>query len=316
MRKLTASLISIIIIFSSAACIAADTEAAETAQYLLSQTPMPISASVGGEWVIIGINRAGIEVNERYFENYLTRASAKFKSGEGFGKKYTEYSRITIAFNILGCTEYNTELLKYVNDYDNVIYQGINGPIFALEAKYAAKDTDSEIRRKYISYILSQQNSDGSFGLSSDTPDVDITAMTIAALSRYKNDDINIIKSINKAFLYLSSVQMPNGGFCEAPGEREINCESTAQVIIAMKRFGIKPDCSFFTKNGNTPQNALDTFRCADGSYKHMQYDTQSSRMSTEQALLALTEPSSNTASLIYDSIWFESNIKCINAIK
>lgn len=316
MRKLTAFLTFIIIVFNSAPCIAADTEAADTAQYILSQTPMPISASVGGEWTVIGIKRAEIKVNNRYFDNYMTRALAKLESGEGFGRKFTEYSRMTIAFNMLGYTEHNAELLKYVNDYDNVIYQGINGPIFALEAKFAAKDTESEVRGKYISYIQSQQNADGSFGLSPGVPDVDITAMTIAALSLYKNDDINIKKTINKAFLYLSSVQMPNGGFCETSAERDINCESTAQVIIAMKRFGIKSDCDFFIKNGNTPQNALDTFRCADGSYKHMQYDTQSSQMSTEQALLALTEPSDKTASLIYDSLWFESNIKCINAIK
>lgn len=291
-----------------------DTEA--TAKYVLSKTPMPISASVGGEWAVIGIKRAGVQPNARYFENYITRARAKLDSGEEIGKKYTEYSRIALAFSALGEDVKEYGILSYINDYDNVIVQGINGPIYALEAKYAAGDMDTETRDRYINYILSCQNADGSFGLSQNIPDADITAMAIGALCRYKDTNPKIYNAVNRAFLYLSSVQHSNGGFNENSYDTEISCESTAQVIIAMKRYGLDENCGFFTKNGCTPYTALSLFRCESGGYKHKTYDSQENQMSTEQALLALTEPKREPAALKYDSIWFDANLKYIESLK
>lgn len=296
-------------------------EVKETAQYVFSKTPIPSISSIGGEWAVIGIKRSGIAVENSYFDNYLSRAAAKIDSGEGLGRKYTEYSRLAIALcefdrNPKDFGTSRTNLLDYINDYDSVIIQGINGPIFALEAKKYCGDTDTEIRDKYISYIINMQNSDGSFGLSQGMPDTDITAMAISSLCLYTDINPSIEKIINRAFLFLSSVQQEDGGFYEGLNDTEINCESTAQVIIAMNRFGLKSDDGFFTKNGNTPYDALRKFRCNSGGYKHLLGDSQENPMSTEQALLALTEPNNKNKTLLYDNIWFNSNIKYLEAIK
>lgn len=298
-----------------------DKEVIETAQYLLSKTPAPSVSSIGGEWAVIGIKRSKTSVLDSYFDNYLSRAAAKIDSGEGLGRKYTEYSRLAIALSALGANAKDfgtshTNLLDYINDYDNTVRQGINGPIFALEAKKYCGDTDTEIRDKYISYIISKQNPDGSFGLSQDMSDTDITAMAISSLCLYIDVNPVLEKVINKAFLYLSSVQQEDGGFYESIIDTEINCESTAQVIIAMKRFGLNNDNGFFTKNGNTPYDALSKFRCSSGGYKHILSDAQENQMSTEQALLALTEASDKSRALVYDSIWFNANMKYLESIK
>ena len=121
-------------------------------------------------------------------------------------------------------------------------------------------DSDIETAQKYKEFILNHQNSDGSFGLSQNMPDTDITAMAISALSLC-NDSQEIDNAINKAFLYLSSIQKNDGSFTANPNESEGNSESISQVIIAMKRYGLSPHDSFFTKNGNTPYDALDSYR-------------------------------------------------------
>lgn len=298
-----------------------NSEAAETAKYVLAQIPEPSISSVCGDWAVIGIKRSQIDVAHSYYTDYLNRCSEILSRGEGLGRKYTDYSRLAIAVNELGGNAFRfgnsgTNLLTYINDYDKVIRQGINGPIFALEAKKYCGDNDTDIRDKYIDYIINRQNSDGSFGLSQSVPDTDITAMAICALCLYSDIFPNLDKVINKAFLYLSSVQQADGGFYENVSDAEINCESTAQVIIAMKRFGLKEDDSFFTKNGNTPYTALSRFRCSNGAYKHKQTDMAENQMATEQALLALTaETNKSSQLLIYDSIWFYANIKYLENI-
>lgn len=58
--------------------------------------------------------------------------------------------------------------------------------------------------------------------------------MAISALSLC-NDSQEIDNAINKAFLYLSSIQKNDGSFTANPNESEGNSESISQVIIAMK---------------------------------------------------------------------------------
>ncbi len=296
-------------------------EIQETARYVLAQTPYLSISSSGGEWALIGIKRSGIDIQDSYFDDYLKNARAIIDLGADLGRKYTEYSRLVLALSTLNIDaedfgNSHTNLFKFINDYDNVTKQGINGPIFALEAKKLGSDSDTEICSKYISYIISRQNSDGSFGLSESAADTDITAMAISSLCLYINDYPNLKKVINKAFLYLSSVQHDDGGFSENTNEPESNCDSTAQVIAAIKRFGLKGDDRFFTKNGSTPYDALCKFRCADGGYKHKIGDTKNNIMSTEQALLALTESRGSNKTLMYDTIWFNANIKYLENIK
>lgn len=287
-------------------CFAADTDSktAETANYVRTAAMSPEPGSVGGEWAVIGIKRSGITA-DAYFDGYLRRLGDYITKNGGSISRYTDYSRIAIALRELGQKD-TYGLTAYVNDYDKVINQGINGPVFALEAKYALGDRDTVTRDRYIEYILSRQNGDGSFGLSEGIPDTDITAMAVAALSLY-NVNIEIDRAINRGFLYLSSVQAGDGSFASASGE-EASCESTAQVIIAMKRCGLRLDNRFFVKNGKTPTDGLDLFRKSGGGYAHLASDSAPNQMASEQALLALTAPEGPPKTLVYDSIWFDAS--------
>lgn len=287
-----------------------------TANYIMSKTPTPTVSSTYGEWALLGIMRSGIDASTEYYDIYLNNVINTLDSSNGnLGRKYSEYSRIALALNEAGYDPKNVgnnnyNLFSYINDYDKVIMQGINGPIYALTAKYYCNDNNTESEQKYINYIIEKQNKNGSFGLSNDEEDTDITAMAISALALYSEYDDRIDRAINKAFLYLSSIQMDSGGFSQNPNEYEENCESICQVIIAMKRFGLNQSDKFFTKNGNTPLSALDNFRRPDGGYIHMMGETTNDQMSTEQALQALVEPQNRTKTLIYDNIWFNANIK------
>lgn len=294
--------------------------AAPTAQYILSNITEPVYGSVGGEWAIIGLSRSGIDLPEVYCSKYLMSVEEKLMSSDGLGRKYTEYSRIAMAVASLGLDAHDfgaahINLFNYINDYDSVIKQGLNGPIFALEAKFLCGDTDNAVCKRYIEYILSAQNPDGSFGLSQGMPDTDITAMAASTLCLY-NNDVAAAKAADRAFLYLSAVQHENGGFNENKNDPEISCESTAQVVIAMRRRGLSDNDCFFNKNGNTPLSALYMFKTQNSGYKHKLSDTAENQMSTEQALLALTQPRAEASVLRYDSIWFNAGIKYLESIK
>lgn len=289
----------------------AETEA--TAKYVLSQVPEPTISSIGGEWAVIGIKQSGIAVPNNYYNDYIARASGIIeRENSSLGRKYTEYSRLAIALSGLDMpsTISGYDLFSYINDYDSVIRTGINGPIFALIAKHYCGDNNTIVTKQYLDYITNSQNIDGSLGLSEGDSDVDITAMAISALTFFQ-DQPDISMAINRAFLYLSSVQKPDGSFSECPTKQDMDTptsESTAQVIIAMKRHGLSPNNGFFNKNGNTPLSALNKFRSDDGGYKHTLAETTNNQISSEQALLALTEPQSDITVLMYDMLWFESN--------
>ena len=110
-----------------------------TASYVYQTVDNPQIGSVGGEWAVIGLARSGYDVPERYYQDYYATAEKYVEACEGVlhTKKYTEYSRVTLALTAIGknptdVAGYN--LLTPLGDYDKTIWQGINGPIWALIA--------------------------------------------------------------------------------------------------------------------------------------------------------------------------------------
>lgn len=314
--KYITAFVVFVLLFQSVCYAEPEADIEATAKYVLLQVPEPTLSSVGGEWAVIGIKRSGISVPDRYFEDYGLRISDIMdESGGDLGRKYTEYARLAAAVSelnmpsIIGKGRY--DLTSFVNDYNSVLRTGVNGPIFALTAKHYLGDHHNTLTKQYLDYVISQQNADGSFGITKGVPDVDMTAMAISALAFYDEFEPKLNGVINRAFLYLSSVQQPDGSFGESPTKPDMNipnCESTAQVVIAMKRYGLSPEDGFFTKNGTTPLTALAQFRGKDGGYKHTKADSDNNQIASEQALLALTEPQNDIRVLMYDNIWFESD--------
>lgn len=111
----------------------------DTAAFLLKTVKKPTVSAVGGEWTIIGLARSDYNVPQSYYDGYYQTVEQTVKSLEGklHDKEYTDYSRVVIALTAIGKDPSNVggyNLLTPLGDFEKTIWQGINGPIFALLA--------------------------------------------------------------------------------------------------------------------------------------------------------------------------------------
>lgn len=276
-----------------------------TGAYLTRNIPYPTYGIVGGDWLIIGLARSGIDLPKGYIDNYVENVEnvLKEKNGELTRNKYSEYSRLILSFTAIGkdptdVAGYN--LVEKISDLKAIEKQGINGPIYALIALdsvgYSIPKTSQGVqttRELLIASILDRELKDGGFSLSGTAADPDVTAAVLQALSTYKNkSDVKAV--IDRGLAFLSSVQTDRGGFKGLTTGGVENCESVAQVIIALTSLGINPatDERFIKLDSNGQKHslldAMDEFRLEEGIYLHL-LEGGPDIMATEQALLALT---------------------------
>lgn len=272
----------------------------ETAALMQKNTPNPVVASVGGEWTVLSLARSGVLVPESFYSKYLTNLenTLKEKKGKLHNVKYTEYDRVILALTSMGkkvddVASYN--LLIPLADFNTLIKQGLNGPIWALialdtcnfkipEDKSVALQTT---REKLIDYILERELPGGGWSLTSKAPaDTDITAMTLTALSRYQGNT-KVKAATDRALAFLSRTQEKDGKYKSTWGD-ETSSESLAQVIVALTSLNIDPlTDSRFIKNGNDTIKALLTFYVKDGGFKHVLSGSLDA-MATDQGMYAL----------------------------
>ena len=274
----------------------------QTGQYLYSNVKEPVYGSVGGEWTVLGLARSGLEIPQEYFETYFQNISAYTAQQGGVlhNRKYTEYSRVILAVAAIGYGPpdvggYN--LLLPLADFEQTVFQGINGPAFALLAldsgKYqipeSTKDSTQATRDLYVDYIINAQCPEGGWALMGDKAEVDLTAMALQALAKYR-DRKDVAEAVEKGLAILSARQAENGGFPYNPEEGE-SSESVSQVIVALTELGISLLDERFVKNNNTLLDALLSFRQEDGGFAHLA-DGGSDLLATEQAFYALVAAS------------------------
>lgn len=278
-------------------------------EYLYKTTKNPEIGSIGGEWAIIGLARSGKEIPDTYFNNYFTNVEKQVKNLKGnlHDRKYSEYSRVILALTSMGKDPrdiggYN--LLEKLSDYEAVNIQGINGPIWGLIAldsgQYDLVRSESvklqASRDMYLDKILKAQLKNGGWSLhdegidSNVDLDIDITAMALQALSKYK-DRKDIDLAINKALEALSKEQNISGGFSSWQME---NSESIAQVIVALGELDVDLDDARFVKNGNTLLDGLYRFYSKNNGFNHTLEEDGSSQMATEQGFYALVSAQRN----------------------
>lgn len=287
---------------------AAATDAAlnDTAEYLYRLVKSPQVGSIGGEWAVLGLARSGYTVPDRYYQDYYATVENYVKACGGVlhDKKYTEYSRLIVALTALGkdpsrVAGYN--LLTPLGDYEKTIWQGLNGPIWALIAldsgKYevpvnAAAKTQAT-RQKYIERILQCRLSDGGWSLFGGTAaasqadqvsDPDITGMALQALAKYQ-DQPAVQKATKEALMCMSAKQNTQGGFSSWGTP---NSESCVQMIVALCELGIPLSDSRFVKNGKTMADNLMTFYQKGAGFRHTADGSGSNQMATEQAFYGL----------------------------
>ena len=302
-RKFAALVLTLCVLASLAApALAASgvqSELQGSAAYMLSAVKAPEVGSIGGEWAIIGLARSGYSVPADYYDEYYTRVEkyVKICNGVLHERKYTEYSRVVLALTAIGrdpskVAGYN--LLTPLGDFDKTIWQGLNGPIWALIAldsgnyeipKNPAAKTQAT-RQLYIDEILNNQMKDGGWSLTgTGDSDVDITAMALQALAKYQ-DQKAVKTATDKALTYLSNVQDRKGGFASWG---TTNVESVAQVVVAFCELGMDLNDSRFVKNGHGLVENLLSFRQSNGGFYHvMDGSDGNNQMSAEQGFYAL----------------------------
>lgn len=275
-----------------------DQKIQKTATYLTQTVKEPQIGSIGGEWLILGLKRSGVNIPGAYYDGYYKRLEAYTKECKGVlhARRYTTYSRVIIALTALEKDPMNVagyDLAKPLGDYNATNLQGINGAIWALIALDSGNyempvEEHAKVkatRQMYIDKILSGQLKSGGFSLDGQEPaEIDLTSMALVALSNYKDQEL-VQKAIDKGLAYISKTQAKDGGFISY-GDKCV--ESDAQVIVALTTLGISLEDERFVKEGHNVVNHLLSFYTEEGGFKHSLKDTKPSLMSTEQGFYAL----------------------------
>ncbi|MDS1029253.1 S-layer homology domain-containing protein [Bacillota bacterium LX-D] len=152
--------------------------------------------------------------------------------------------------------------------------------VITLDTMKASYNTD-----KAIAYLLEQQKQDGGFALDGNIGDVDVTGMTLMALSSHQ-DVTGVKEAIAKAEQFLQNNQLDSGGYQSGSTE---NTESIAMVIRGLTACGIDVTSSEWQKNGKTMIDALFAFQKEDKSFSHSKNGTSNS-LATRQALIAIAD--------------------------
>jgi len=260
----------------------------DTVAYIMKTVTVPGIGQTGGDWAIFALMRSGSAIAESYVRSYYNKAAGHIDDVGGVLStvRYSDYSRVAIAMSSIGAEPRDIggfDLLEPLNNYDATVFQGINGPIFAIIALSGAGYGEEPIIGRYIEYMLSRQLNDGGFALSGTVSDPDTTAMALTALS-FCRSHTGVGDAIDSALSRLSRLQMTTGGFSSY---NSTNSESVSQVIIALCSLGISLEDERFVKDGHSLLDSLLTYYIKGQGFEH-ERGSGSSMMATEQALCAL----------------------------
>ena len=283
----------------------------ETAGKVTANLPEPTVGSVGGDWLILGLARSGADAPEGYYAKYYAAVEAAVKEHQGVLNDHliTDNDRVILALSALGKDARDVagyDLTLPLGDFDKVCRQGLNGPMWALIAldcrdypmPKAPAGATQATRQMYVDRLLGCQLPDGGWTLKAGTPaaaenvragkfeasaDPDMTAMALQALAKYR-DQPEVYDAVERGLTCLSLLQNKKGGYEAWGGE---NCESAAQVIVALCELGLSPDHAQFVKNGFTLLDSMLSFRNAEGYFNHTR-SSGADGMATEQALYAM----------------------------
>lgn len=283
-----------------------DSAIKDTAEYIYETVSTPELGSVGGEWAVLGLARSDFEAPDEYYQNYYKAIEEYVSEHKGIlhEKKYTEYSRLIITLTAIGKDPTDVggyNLLTPLGDYDKTIFQGMNGPIWALIALDSSnydmpENTTAEIqatRDMYVQRILDCQLADGGWslfgGTDSETAEFavsepDITGMALQALAKYQDRE-DVKKACDEALACMSDIQNSNAGFSSWGSE---NIESCVQMAVALCELGISLDDERFVKNEKTMFDNIMSFYVEGSGFLHTKSQDSTNQMATEQGFYAL----------------------------
>lgn len=252
----------------------------------------------GAEWKVMGLARSGRRVPVSYYTAVEAYVKENILEGDKLDKnRVTENARVILALTALGKDPTNVaghDLLLPLGDVEFVQKQGINGIVYTLLALDAGayeiptvEGKEALTREQLIALLLEKQLPDGGWAFSGTAADADMTAMVLQALAPYKDTE-TVQEAVEKALTCLIGLQQDSGAFASMGQE---NCESTAQVVIALCVLDIDPTAdSRFVKAGGSAYEALCRFYVEGGGFAHtLTAPVERNELATEQGYLALT---------------------------
>ena len=275
--------------------------------YIQSAVSAPVVSYLFGEWAVLGLVRAGVELSDAYIQAYYDKVVAYVKANigsDGILRKpddkntpvITDNERIILALTAIGKDPANVggeNLLKAlqnkdimkVTDTSNTDINGLIMGLLALNSRNYTSDTSWLVQA-----VLEQQNKDGSWSANAVTKpagDVDMTAMALQALAPYYNEggDTTVNAAVDKALQWLSA---------KYKGKGYTSAESCAQVVVALSalQLNANSDSSFVKTVDGAPTSVLgDLLRYYLGEgqgFKHAASLETADQKATEQALYAM----------------------------
>lgn len=265
---------------------------AAAAGYILRTTPEPQVGTLGGEWAVLGLARSGLTVPEDWYQKYYVNLEETLLRQDGVlhRRKYTEYSRVILALSALDIDARDLagyDLTLPLGDHDATLFQGLNGPIWALLAldsrdypvPQAGEGRTQATRQGYLDDILARQLPGGGWTLSGAEADPDVTAMALQALAKYRAQEA-VSAAVEAALDALSLLQEEDGSFPST--------ETCAQVLIALCELGLSPEDPRFVKAGRSLEAALLARALPEGGFARAGQSRTADQMASEQALCAL----------------------------
>lgn len=244
-KRLTAALLSVWIVLASALPVfgagSDDWQSKKESTQAHLQTLTPQVGSVGGEWLTIGLSRAGAITEEQkaaYLQAARTAVAAA-GSNRLHPRKSSDNARVILALSALGVDARSVEgydLTAPFADMDYVGRQGVNGVIWALIAlDSCGYPMPLKVRERMLQTLTDRQHADGGWGLSNDISDPDVTGMALTALAPYRTYDSALQDAVDRGVAWLAGNQQ-DGGYASY---EDYNPESSAQVLTALSALQI-----------------------------------------------------------------------------
>ena len=266
-------------------------EAADATDTIIADLLAAISASyqnTASDWAAIDMSAFGMA-------DTVAGATivANARDAYATGTK-TDLARVILTLTALGVDATNVYGGSESLYLDFVAKLGASAPAQTLETIFALTALDSgdydddglvATRQSYINFLLNNKVTpaagQAAWALSGSTPDIDTTAMAIAALAPYYDDNASVKTAVDAALAYLSAQQTADGHYG--------NSNATAMTIVALTALGEDPAATTgaFAKNGKSLIDGLLSFRTSDDRFGYLD-STTANALSTEQSFRAL----------------------------
>lgn len=214
-------------------------------------------AGTSAEFYVIALSQSG----DYDFSDYESALLRYLDTHEVYSA--TSREKYALALAAVGSTD------RYIADTTDEAIGGLGmmSLVFGLHLLNNGYDSGLYSTDGLISEILSREKDEGGWAVMGSWGDVDVTAMTIQALAPHYGGRGDVTDAVDRALDMLSDRQLGSGGFVTMGAE---NCESAAQVVMALSSLGL--DAQYdgrFIKNGTSVFEAMMGYRQSNGGFSH-----------------------------------------------